>query len=99
MLAGEIHTSEAMSRRLTQKFMSGGTPGKKAGLETLSDRELAVFQLIGQGQCTREIAQSLRLSVKTIESYREHLKGKLELATGAALNRCAILWQQTSRLH
>lgn len=98
VLAGEIHTSEAMSRRFTQKFMSGGTLGKKDGLEALSDRELAVFQLVARGKTTREIAQSLRLSVKTIESYREHLKAKLELPSGAALSRCAILWLETGRL-
>jgi DNA-binding NarL/FixJ family response regulator len=98
VLAGDIHTSEAMGRRFTQKFMSGGTLGKKDGLEALSDRELAVFQLIARGKTTGETARSLRLSVKTIESYREHLKAKLELPSGAALNRCAILWLETGRL-
>jgi len=98
VLAGETYTSEAMSRRFAQKFISGGTIGKKEGLEILSDRELAVFQLIGQGKATGEIARSLGLSVKTIESYREHLKTKLELSSGAALSRCAMLWLETGRL-
>ena len=98
LLAGEVHTSEAMSRKLTQKLVGGGKQAKGASLERLSDRELEVFKRIGQGKTTREIAQSLRLSVKTIESYREHLKAKLELASGADLSRCAIVWQETGRL-
>jgi len=99
LLAGEVHTSEAMSRKLTQKLVGGGNQAKGASLELLSDRELEVFKLIGQGKTTREIAQSLHLSVKTIESYREHLKVKLELASGADLSRCAIVWQETGRLN
>ena len=98
VLAGEIYTSEAMSRRFSQKFICGGTLQEAAGLERLSDRELEVFQRIGRGDSTREIARSLRLSVKTIESYLEHLKAKLELPNGAALHRCAILWTETGRL-
>jgi DNA-binding NarL/FixJ family response regulator len=98
VLAGEVYTSEAMSRRFTEKFMRGGKLGKEEGLEILSDRELAVFQLIGQGKATGEIAKALGLSVKTIESYREHLKTKLELSSGAALTRSAMLWLETGRL-
>ena len=99
LLAGEVHTSDAMSRKLTQKLVWGGNQAKGANLERLSDRELEVFKLIGQGKTTREIAQSLHLSAKTIESYREHLKVKLELASGADLSRCAIVWQETGRLN
>ncbi len=99
LLAGEIHTSDAMSRKLMQKLVGGGKQAKGATLERLSDRELEVFKRIGQGKTTREIAQSLHLSVKTIESYREHLKVKLELASGADLSRCAIVWLATGRLN
>ena len=98
VLAGEIYTSEAMSRQFTQQYIGGGTLGKQDGLEQLSDRELAVFRLIALGKATGEIARSLHLSVKTIESYREHLKAKLELPSGAALSRCAVLWLETGRL-
>jgi DNA-binding NarL/FixJ family response regulator len=98
VLAGEIYTSEAMSRTFTQKYINGRTIGKREGLEILSDRELAVFQFIGQGKATGEIARSLGLSVKTIETYREHLKTKLELSSGAELSRCAMLWLKTGRL-
>jgi DNA-binding NarL/FixJ family response regulator len=98
VLAGELHTSEAMGRKFAQKFMAGGAIENGACLELLSDRELEVFRLIGRGKCTREIARSLRLSVKTIETHQAHLKAKLELPSGPALRRCAILWLETGRL-
>lgn len=98
LLAGEIHTSEAMGRLFAEKFIRGGAPGKGVGLEILSDRELQVFTLIGGGKTTREIAAMLKLSVKTIESYREHLKVKLDLPSGSGLTRGAILWMETGRI-
>ena len=90
--------SKAMARKFTQKLVTGGKREPGTSLELLSDRELEVFKQIGRGKSTREIAASLRLSVKTIETYREHLKVKLELPNGAALSRCAILWLETVRL-
>lgn len=98
VLAGNIYTSEAIGRKLTEKFIGGGTLAKGACLEILSDRELEVFTLIGQGKKTGEIAKALCLSVKTIESYREHLKNKLDLSSGTALARCATLWAETGRI-
>jgi DNA-binding NarL/FixJ family response regulator len=59
---------------------------------SLSNRELTVFRLIGQGQTTRQIALALHLSIKTIEAHREHIKHKLALDSGTALARCATLW-------
>ncbi len=97
VLAGGVHISEAMGREFTRKFMAGGTLEKTAGLERLSDREFEVFQLIGCGKSTREIAKLLSLSVKTIESHREHIKQKLELSSGTDLARCATVWIETGR--
>lgn len=97
VLAGEVHISESMGREFTRKFMAGGTLEKPAGLERLSDREFEVFQLIGCGKSTREIARLLGLSVKTIESHREHLKLKLDLTSGTELARCATVWIETGR--
>jgi len=99
VLAGEIHTSEAMSKKFAQKFLGGGTLEKGAGLASLSDRELEVFKLIGRGKTTREIAQLLRLSVKTIESHKEHLKVKLQLSSGTEIVRRATLWVETGRMN
>ena len=64
-------------------------------MDVLSDRELQVFRLIGQGQRTRQIAETLNLSVKTIESHREHIKNKLSLETTAELAQHATRWVET----
>jgi DNA-binding NarL/FixJ family response regulator len=98
MLAGEIYTSEAMCRKFAGQFIGGATLEQGTGVELLSDRELQVFRLIGGGKTTGEIARSLGLSVKTIETYREHLKLKLKLSSGAALAHSAMLWIETNRL-
>ncbi|MFM1767524.1 MAG: hypothetical protein RJA22_53 [Verrucomicrobiota bacterium] len=79
------------------------TPGKASrpgtpDLEKLSDRELQVFQLIGAGRSSREIAAYLKISQKTVDSHREHLKVKLNLADATALVRAATLWVETDRL-
>jgi len=65
---------------------------KSSLLSLLSDRELQVFQMIGAGRSTRQIAQDLGLSVKTVESYRAHIKDKMGLESGYALVQSAIYW-------
>jgi DNA-binding CsgD family transcriptional regulator len=67
-------------------------------IDSLSDREMEVFQLIGNGYSTRQIASKLNLSVKTIDSYREHLKLKLGLGNGTELVRHAIQWVKSQAL-
>jgi DNA-binding NarL/FixJ family response regulator len=99
LLAGEIHTSEAIARKLAEKFINGGRLDQRSGIERLSDREFEVFKLVGQGKTNREIASHLGVSVKTIETHREHLKVKLGQPTGAGLSRCAILWLESGRLN
>lgn len=98
VLAGKTHLSAAMTRVFSEKFLGGGKCESDTGLEALSDRELQVFTKIGAGNSTRAIALALGLSVKTIESHRENIKTKLELLTGAAVNRSAILWAVSGRL-
>lgn len=73
------------------KASSAGPVTTKPPLDRLSDRELEVLQLIGLGMGTRQIAQRLHLSIKTIESHREHLKTKLNLRTGGELIRYAVI--------
>jgi DNA-binding NarL/FixJ family response regulator len=94
ILGGKIYLSPAMSARLLHKLVGAG-PKEKVGrspIESLSDRELEVLQLMGQGMTTPRIAEKLTLSVKTIETYREHLKLKLNLHSGPELLRYAIEW-------
>jgi len=91
VLAGETYLSRRMAARLEVRRSEGGR-GREELVATLSDRELEVFTLIGQGLGTREIADRLGLSVKTVETYREHIKDKLLLDTATALTRRAVAW-------
>ena len=97
LLAGETYMSEEVAARLAAKFIAGHAPGNDSPMEALSDRELQVFRLIGQGRSTRRIAESLHLSIKTIESHREHIKRKLNLETAAELAWRATQWVETGR--
>ncbi len=94
VLKGKIYLSERMSDKLLGKFVGGGGTAKgfESPIEKLSDRELEVFQYLGKGQTTAQIAEALCLSVKTIETYREHIKQKLGLKSGPELIRYAIEW-------
>ena len=94
VLRGKVYLSPQMSDRLLGKLVGAGTSEKpvQSPIEKLSDRELEVLQLIGKGQTTAQIADKLCLSVKTIETYREHLKQKLNLKSGPELVRYAIEW-------
>lgn len=93
ILNGDFYLSEPMKGKLLSGIVRNRKNEPAAfPLDTLSDRELEVFQLIGNGFTTREIAQRLNLSTKTIDSYREHLKLKLGLESGAELVRRAIRW-------
>ncbi len=74
------------------------TASRKMDLSRCSDRELQVFELLGTGRSTREIGEHLKLSPKTVETYRENLKKKLRLQDGAALLRAATLWVESGSL-
>ncbi|UCE61608.1 MAG: response regulator transcription factor, partial [Phycisphaerales bacterium] len=79
VLSGEVYLSEKMSSRLLSNIVSGPAAGESSPVTRLSDRELQVFELIGRGMGTRKIANSLHLSVKTIETHKEHIKSKMQL--------------------
>lgn len=95
VLAGKTYMSEALSARLAARYIGGQTLETDSPLGALSDREQQVFGLIGRGRTTRQIAQSMSLSIKTIESHREHIKRKLAIATSAELARRATHWVET----
>jgi DNA-binding NarL/FixJ family response regulator len=88
LLRGGRYLSSRMQERILENLSSGS--GIAAGVESLSDRELEVFRLIGNGCATRQIAEQLRLSIKTIETYRAHIKEKLKLTNGMELIRMAV---------
>jgi DNA-binding NarL/FixJ family response regulator len=94
VLKGKMYLSKQMSEHLLGKLVGAGTSAAPIGspIEKLSDRELEVLQHMGQGLGTSQIADKLCLSVKTIETYREHLKEKLNLSSGQELLRYSIEW-------
>ncbi len=94
VLSGNIYVSEALAARMLQQQIRGKTDVQQSPVQDLSDRELEVFQLIGQWKKTSEIAKELHLSVKTIEYYREQIKRKLNLKNSAELTQHATSWVQ-----
>jgi DNA-binding NarL/FixJ family response regulator len=95
VLSGSIYVSEAMATRLMSKLVDGNgppaaDPGAPPDLSRLSDREFEVFRMMGKGVGPKEIAARLGLSVKTIETYQDHLKRKLGAANGRELLRLAM---------
>ena len=74
ILNREIYVSERIANKLLRQYISGNVTAKKSPLAELTDRELEVFRLIGEGHGTRQIADELHLSVKTVESYQAHIK-------------------------
>jgi len=93
ILSGEIYLSERMSYKMLQQYIGGSPHVIQSRIATLSDRELEVFRLIGEGRATREIAEELHLSVKTVETYQAHIKDKLALRSGRELIQHAIQWK------
>jgi len=94
VLTGQIYVSEKMSARILETFSGRKTEQSASPVARLSDREFEVFQLIGQGKGTKEIAQHLNLSVKTVEVHRAKIKEKLGLQTATDLVRYAVRWSE-----
>jgi DNA-binding NarL/FixJ family response regulator len=92
ILNGEIYVSDKMAAKMVRKLVGGKAKISTTPVERLSDRELEVFHLIGKGYGTRQISERLHLSIKTIETYRAHIKEKLSLTNAAELLRYAIQW-------
>ena len=93
VLAGNLFASANLLASLLRKFtVNGDVKRGAAGPETLADRELQVYSLIGEGLASKEIATQMNLSQKTIQTYREHLKEKLGLKNATELTRSAVLW-------
>jgi DNA-binding NarL/FixJ family response regulator len=92
VLDGGIYVSEAVGSNMIQKFASGGAYISANPIDRLSNRELQILHMIGKGMSTRETANSLNLSIKTVESHRQRIKRKLNLNTGAQLVQYAVNW-------
>ncbi len=97
VLGGQIYVSEKMSAKILEIFSGRREGSVHSPVERLSDREFEVFQMVGQGQGTRQIASLLHLSVKTVEVHKANIKKKLELKSGADLVRYAIRWTEAQQ--
>jgi DNA-binding NarL/FixJ family response regulator len=97
ILRQEVYLSDRIASRMLRQLASHGREANEAPISRLSDRELEVFRLIGTGLSTRQIADELRLSVKTVESYQAHIKDKLALHSSRDLVQRAIEWRMGRR--
>lgn len=92
ILSGEIYVSDRVANNMLQHYVRGADPTHHSEISELTDRELEVFRLIGEGHGTRQIAEALHLSVKTVESYQAHIKDKLSLRSARELVQHAVEW-------
>ncbi len=92
VLKGQLYVSDKMASRILRKLVSRRPNEGVSPLDKLSDRELEVFLLIGKGHKTRQISEQLHLSVKTVETYRSHIKEKLNFTDATELLQHAIQW-------
>ncbi len=97
VLSGHSYVSPQMSSRLLGAMMGRSPRGSKSPIEKLSDREFEVFQLLGSGKNTKEIAQTLHLSPKTVDVHRARIKEKLHLKDATRLLHHAVRWVETAR--
>ena len=94
VLAGQLFVSEKIAALMAEKYVGGQTSAPASPVEQLSDRELEVFQLLGHGQSTRQIADHLHVGFKTVQAYCARIKEKLNLANATELLRAAMHWNE-----
>ena len=92
IINGEVYLSDGMKDKLINRVAGTDREGSSP-MDILSDREFEVFQFIGDGRTTKEIAEILNLSVKTVETYKSHIKSKLEIKDSTDLIRRAVEWK------
>jgi DNA-binding NarL/FixJ family response regulator len=92
ILQGEIYVSARVADQMLRHYITGSGTVRNSTIADLTDRELEVFRLIGEGHATRQIAQELHISVKTVETYQAHIKEKLSLRSARELMQHAIQW-------
>lgn len=94
VLKGEVYLSEQMAARIAARALGNRRSEEISPISLLSDRELCVFEMTGHGYSTRQIADSLHLDMRTVETYRSRIKEKLNLKDGSELLQSAIRWVQ-----
>lgn len=98
ILSGKVYVSERVSTQILVKLANARSAKCRSPIQSLTDREFQIFELTGQGLTTRQTAQRLHLSPKTVDAYRQRLKKKLNLADAAALILHAVRWVETQDL-
>jgi DNA-binding NarL/FixJ family response regulator len=98
ILNGEIYVSDHIANKMLKHYITGAGSLRNSSIADLSDRELEVFRLIGEGHGTRQIAEELHLSIKTVESYQAHIKEKLSLRSARELMQHAIQWNMNEKI-
>lgn len=96
VLAGKLHISEQMRAAFVERFVDGAPPQSLSPPQVLSDRELEVFELLGQGYETRRVAEMLGINIKTVQAFCARIKDKLQLANASELLREAVRWNEQS---
>jgi DNA-binding NarL/FixJ family response regulator len=96
VLEGRLYVSTALAAVLAEQFVRGEPLATRSPIEQLSDRELEVFELLGRGRPTRQIAATLNLSVKTVQAYCARIKDKLALSNATELLREAVRWHESA---
>ncbi|MBI9102782.1 MAG: response regulator transcription factor [Spirochaetales bacterium] len=92
VLKGEIYLSEEMKSQMLERLVAGKKKSSTSIIDDLSDREIQVFELMGEGMKNQAIAAKLHISIKTVETYKSHLKSKLNLKDSAELMQRAVEW-------
>jgi DNA-binding NarL/FixJ family response regulator len=98
VMQGRIYVSQRVNGAILERFAQPGTAPPPSGVNSLSDREIEVFQLVGRGLNSREIAYRLNLGATTVDSYRSRIKEKLEIRNAAELYQRAAQWVTEQRL-
>lgn len=95
VLSGQVYVSKRLTSTMLDAFAGRRPRGSQSPIEALSDREFEIFQLIGQGKSTHDMAILLHLSPKTVDTHRAHIKDKLELGDAISLIRYAVRWYES----
>jgi DNA-binding NarL/FixJ family response regulator len=98
VLKGEMYLSGRIAMKLAGKFAEGKPPAASSPLQILSNRELEVFQWLGRGYSTRQIAEELQVSFKTVQAFNARIKEKLKLSTANELLREAVRWHEAQNM-
>jgi DNA-binding NarL/FixJ family response regulator len=92
VLGGDVHVSEKMATLVVSKFVQGDSDQPPSPLETLSDRELEVFRMLGQGKGTREIAEEMNVALPTVSTFKNRIKEKLKMKNSTETTLYALQW-------